>query len=140
VTRCFPSSATHIDLCHSGKRQRTFPCLTSSTRVPAFGSEMARIPPFGLIAVTSLAGGRGISPLQIRTAYATAMNGNARIDLDAHSVMRCRFGCQILDTLRVQFLMHALKRTHYLLYDWIHVLPSWRDRETKDPIVCGKPN
>ena len=32
--------------------------------------------------------------------------------LDAHLVMCFGFGCQNLDTLRVQFLMHQLKRTH----------------------------
>src|SRR6266496_1038738 len=82
VTRCLPSSATNKLRCQSGSDQRTLCSFGSSTRVPAFGSEMARMRPLGLVTVTLLGGGRGVSPLMTLTAIAMlTKNRSARIDL-----------------------------------------------------------
>jgi hypothetical protein len=85
VIRCFPSLETKRLRCQSGSDQSTLCDGTSSTRVPVFGSEMARMRPLGLVAVTLLGGGRGVSPLAVQTAIAMLAARSARIALTSSS-------------------------------------------------------
>src|SRR5262245_7617358 len=125
VTRCLPSSATNRLRCQPESDQSTLYRFTSSTRVPALGSEMARMRPLGLIALPVAGGSRGLSLLAAQTAIKVATTTSVRMTLPRIHFPKLRISKpQFLNLIRKSDLAsvgHALELAAF--FPWFLLVP-----------------